>query len=163
MTWIFSNVFNLFTGAITLEDILVTLPFQNHLQICRMPGFTLKEALELSVSEYDSKKQYNYLRYFLHFSGKICKQFHLFSWFLIILKKNRNFFLGLRVVIDLTKSLGSRVQSITALCNNCSTPQFEPLDEQQIYSVILNSFLVRGGDTFTTFSKNIIDCVNISK
>lgn len=59
---------SLFTGNLTLEDMMMVLPFQNQLFQCGLNGQDLKQLLELSVIEYEPKEKY--FHYFLFFSGK---------------------------------------------------------------------------------------------
>ncbi len=68
---LFSHSYILYVhiGAITVEDVLTMLPFENVLYECRYPGSTLRAAAEQSVSTYDRSKANNYLPYFLYFSG----------------------------------------------------------------------------------------------
>lgn len=66
-----------------------------------------------------------------------------------------NFSTGVKVVYDVSKPPGSRVESAQVLCANCSVPIYEPLIEDKIYSIVLNSYLMRGGDGFDMFKKRI--------
>ena len=57
---------------------------------------------------------------------------------------------------DLRRTPGARVVSVQALCTACDVPLFKPLEDDQIYKVLLSSFLVRGGDGYTVIRDNII-------
>lgn len=59
---------------------------------------------------------------------------------------------GARVVYNLQKSPGERVKSVEVLCANCTVPQYEAIDDYKTYGVIIDQFLLRGGDGFTMFN-----------
>lgn len=62
---------------------------------------------------------------------------------------------GLKIVYDLSQSEDSRVVSIKVRCNECQVPIYEDLDEEKYYRVIVNSFMVTGGDGYTILSDNL--------
>ncbi len=55
------------------------------------------------------------------------------------------------------------MESIEVLCSNCSVPRYEPLDESKIYSVIITSYLVDGGDKFSMFKTDKISFRSLGK
>ncbi|XKL64905.1 hypothetical protein PGB90_004991 [Kerria lacca] len=120
-------------GAITLADLLKVLPSNNQLFTSRISGSTLKFFLEFSVSEYETRRNnslYNFLPYFVNFSG---------------LKINFNF----------TEEPYNRINSIMMVCDQCSIPKYEAIDEDKIYNVITGFFIKDGDDTFYKY-KNYI-------
>ena len=70
---------------------------------------------------------------------------------------------GLRVAYDLERVPGDRVVSVMVLCSNCSVPQYETLAKDQKYLIILNDYLLRGGDKFDTFRTSCMDAKCFSK
>lgn len=65
----------------------------------------------------------------------------------------------MHVSYDLSKPVGSRVVSATALCAKCQVPAFEPIDRNASYNIILSSFVAAGGDNYTMIAdhKTIIE------
>lgn len=55
---------------------------------------------------------------------------------------------GLKVVIDLGQTSGKRVKSIYARCGNCTVIDYQELDLNAYYTVIMSQFLFKGGDGF---------------
>lgn len=53
---------------------------------------------------------------------------------------------GLKIVIDLGRPIGKRVQSVYARCRNCIVPIYEKLDLNANYTVIMSDYLANGGD-----------------
>lgn len=52
------------------------------------------------------------------------------------------------MVYDLSRKPGDRVVKLDVLCTQCRVPSYEPLRMDEIYKVILPSFLANGGDGF---------------
>lgn len=61
---------------------------------------------------------------------------------------------GIRYTADRTKEIGKRVLSLEVLCNECLVPQYEPVDLQKWYRLIVPSYLADGGDGFEAISLN---------
>ncbi|XP_065212245.1 protein 5NUC-like [Planococcus citri] len=110
-------------GALTVEDLMTFLPFENKFVEMKLRGSTIKKALEFAVSTYNPDDTFYKPSYFLHFSG-------------------------LRVAYDFTKPSGQRVASVTALCGECDIPQYQKLQDDEIYGIITISYLAEGGDKF---------------
>ena len=68
---------------------------------------------------------------------------------------------GLRVTYDLSKGVGSRVVAAEALCSNCSIPRYEDLQDDKIYSVLIDQYIMNGGIGFTMFKEGRISAVNL--
>ena len=49
---------------------------------------------------------------------------------------------------DLSRNPGDRVVKLDVLCTQCRVPSYEPLRTDEVYKVILPSFLASGGDGF---------------
>lgn len=60
----------------------------------------------------------------------------------------------MRVVYNFSMPANQRVQSITVLCTNCTIPQYEPLQEDEVYTTIMPKFLADGGDNFLMFRED---------
>lgn len=65
------------------------------------------------------------------------------------------FVLGIRVVYNLTNPEGSRTQSIKIRCRKCPVPVYEPLDRDEMYRIVVNSFLAGGGDGYKVIADNL--------
>lgn len=46
---------------------------------------------------------------------------------------------------------GSRVKSVDILCSKCTIPKLYPLQNTNVYPVIMTKFLLDGGDGFEMF------------
>uniref|UniRef100_A0A4X1VLH1 5'-nucleotidase n=1 Tax=Sus scrofa TaxID=9823 RepID=A0A4X1VLH1_PIG len=55
---------------------------------------------------------------------------------------------GIHVTYDLSRNPGDRVVKLDVLCTQCRVPSYEPLRTDEVYKVILPSFLASGGDGF---------------
>lgn len=108
-------------GNVTKFDLKTILPFNNTLLLLNITGRAIKEALERSVEQYTGDRGE-----FLQMSG-------------------------LRVVYNMSKSPGHRVESVDVLCSDCSVPLFSKLDLNREYGVIMSEFLHQGGDGFNMF------------
>lgn len=114
-------------GEITRFDLETVLPFENQLLAVNVTGKMVKEVLEHSVEQY-------------------------------VVQGPRGEFLqvsGLKVVFNITKSPGQRVESVKVLCSTCEVPFYEPLDLNREYGVLLSSFIKDGGDGFIMFKVSL--------
>lgn len=71
--------------------------------------------------------------------------------------------LGLRVIYDLRRAPGERVENVNVLCTKCPIPRYEVLQNNETYPIILNSYLAQGGDNFGIFKKACRDIKNFGK
>lgn len=74
---------------------------------------------------------------------------------------------GLKVVIDLGQPIGRRVQSIYARCGNCTIIDYHRLDLNADYTVIMSTYLYKGGDGYTFNMSNTTflsfgECLNFT-
>lgn len=106
-------------GSVTMEDLLAVLPFGGTFDLVSLRGSTLKKAFEHSVHRY----------------GQSTGEFLQVS--------------GIQVTFDLSRPAGMRVTSLSVLCTDCRVPVFEPVLQDQVYKVLLPSFLASGGDGFS--------------
>lgn len=56
---------------------------------------------------------------------------------------------GVHTTYDYNKDIGSRVISAKLRCAECAVPTHEPLQEDKYYNVIVQKFLLDGGDGYT--------------
>ncbi|XP_077588046.1 5'-nucleotidase [Stigmatopora nigra] len=106
-------------GTITMEEILTVLPFQQTMDLIQIKGSTLKKAFEHSVHRY----------------GGMHGEFLQVS--------------GIHVEYDLSKPMNHRVASLSLLCTECRVPKYELLNLEKMYTVVMPSYLVGGGDGYT--------------
>ncbi|XP_034245114.1 apyrase-like [Thrips palmi] len=62
---------------------------------------------------------------------------------------------GLRVKYDASKPSRQRVLHSEVLCAACRVPTYEPIQDDQWYTIASSSFIVEGGDNFVTFTQNL--------
>lgn len=111
-------------GKITRFDLETILPFDNQIVAVNVTGKVVRQVLEHSVQKYsDSIGRGEFLQ-----------------------------MSGVRVVYDMTKSVGNRVVSIFVLCTYCRIPSYEEIDPNRLYGVLVSSFVYEGGDGYTMFS-----------
>lgn len=113
----------LYVGDITRYQLSTILPFDNILMQVTVPGYILRQAFEKSAEKWEVD---GYVRGFLQVSG-------------------------VRVVYDVLKMPGERVQSLEVLCGNCSVPTYGPVDDHKLYGIVMDSYLYHGGDDMTMF------------
>ncbi|GIY17672.1 5'-nucleotidase [Caerostris extrusa] len=63
---------------------------------------------------------------------------------------------GLRLTYNVSQPIGSRLIKADARCTDCRIPEYRPLDDEQIYWVVMNKYMIRGGDNFGNIQKNAI-------
>lgn len=66
---------------------------------------------------------------------------------------------GLKVVFDLKRPKNSRIVSLHVLCRVCVIPNYEPIDDEKYYRVVLPSFMAAGGDGFTMIPEGARDLI----
>lgn len=69
----------------------------------------------------------------------------------------------MKVVYNVTKPTGNRVDSVLVLCKNCSVPRYEPLKLNETYTVLLGSFLLYGGDKYKMLADEQINVTKIGE
>lgn len=124
-------------GNITVFDLTTILPFESTVMVISVTGNELLLALEHSVARYSQEIGRGE---FLQMSG-------------------------IHVAYNLTKTSGSRVESVQTLCTECEVPRFYDLDISKTYKVIISSFLNEGGDGFDMFMvrSSVISSINLFK
>ncbi|XP_059797696.1 5'-nucleotidase isoform X2 [Balaenoptera ricei] len=113
-------------GTITWETLAAVLPFGGTFDLVQLKGSTLKKAFEHSVYRY----------------GQSTGEFLQVG--------------GIHVVYDLSRNPGDRVVRLEVLCTQCRVPSYEPLRMDEVYKVILPSFLASGGDGFRMIKDEVL-------
>ncbi|XP_029351664.1 5'-nucleotidase isoform X2 [Echeneis naucrates] len=63
---------------------------------------------------------------------------------------------GFQVEFDVSKPPGHRVKSLRILCTKCRVPTYEAVQDEEVYKVVLPSYLVIGGDGFSMIQKEML-------
>jgi 5'-nucleotidase len=113
---------------ITLEDLFSMMPFGNTIELIQLKGDIIRQAFEYAVRDYQTEDAHGR---FLQVSG-------------------------VKVIYDLSKPKGSRVISLLVRCDDCSVPDYTPLDPNKVYDVVTITYLTIGGDGFTMIRDNIL-------
>eukprot|EP00736_Rhodelphis_marinus_P013915 Rmarinus@m.7316 len=122
---------DLSVGQVTYADINEMLPFEGEIVVVNMTGSLLMEAFE----------------YFVTRAGD--------AW------GGRPVLLGMRIQYELNSPSSSSgtllhahiVKDDVASVNTTNWDDFEPIDEEKTYCVIIDEFLLHGGDGYTMFDK----------
>lgn len=126
-----------------MEDMLSVLPFGGTFDLMQLKGSTLRRAFEFSVRRYGQGTGE-----FLQVSGIDVSPFEGFVLGPPEGLRLMMFPTGFHVVFDISRPPGSRVRSISILCTKCRVPHYEPLEDEMVYTVVVPSYLVTGGDGF---------------
>ncbi|XP_038134862.1 5'-nucleotidase-like [Cyprinodon tularosa] len=114
-----------YNGSITMEDLLSVLPFGGTFDLVELSGSTLRKTFEYAVRRYGTN------------SGEFLQVS------------------GIHVEFDVSKPVGNRVRSLSILCTRCRVPQYEPVQDDGLYTVVLPSYLVTGGDGFVVIQNEM--------
>lgn len=58
--------------------------------------------------------------------------------------------------LDVSKPAGSRVRSLHILCTKCRVPQYEPVEDAAVYTVVVPEYLVSGGDGYAVIGDEMV-------
>ncbi|XP_077949498.1 5'-nucleotidase isoform X2 [Gasterosteus aculeatus] len=114
------------SGSITTEDLISVLPFGGTFDLVQLKGSTLLRAFEHSVKRY----------------GENTGEFLQVS--------------GFRVEFDLSRPADHRVKSLAVLCTRCRVPRYQPVRGEEVYMVVLPSYMVTGGDGFSMIAEEML-------
>ncbi|XP_019644883.1 PREDICTED: 5'-nucleotidase-like [Branchiostoma belcheri] len=64
---------------------------------------------------------------------------------------------GILVTYDISQPVGQRVARLEARCSECAIPQYEPVERGRRYKLLINAFMVGGGDGYSMLAENIPD------
>ncbi|KAF5274772.1 hypothetical protein FQA39_LY18707 [Lamprigera yunnana] len=117
-------------GNITVKKLLEAIPFDNTVDVVEIKGKCIKDILELSTASYDIEGKMNFLS-----------------------------LSGIHLKLNLSKPNAPNIESIKVLCRKCEIPYYEPLKMEETYRIVLNSFLIQGGDDFYLFKKCFLNKV----
>ncbi|GIY15803.1 protein 5NUC [Includes: UDP-sugar hydrolase [Caerostris darwini] len=121
-------------GNVTFEDIISVAPFGNTMDVVALKGKYLRQVLENSVSDYDLDS-IDPPGGFLQVSG-------------------------LRLTYNVSMPVGSRLIEAHVRCADCRVPHYQPLDEEQVYWVVMSTYMAKGGDNFVNIQENSIGSRN---
>ncbi|XP_045195357.2 snake venom 5'-nucleotidase-like [Mercenaria mercenaria] len=121
-------------GDISMGQVLTVQPFGNVIDMIQLRGVHLRQAFEHSVAKYDPHDRPGA---FFQMSGA-------------------------HVVYDLSKPSGSRVVSLEVRCLKCIVPKYEPVDDEEIYNILMMDFTIKGGDGFTMIRDNLVGHVQMN-
>ena len=63
---------------------------------------------------------------------------------------------GFKVVYDVRKPVGRRVESLKVVCDNCGEGYVD-LEDSKLYYVVTSNFMSSGGDNYGMISQNLIN------
>lgn len=55
----------------------------------------------------------------------------------------------------MSKPPGSRLSRLDIVCTKCRVPRFEPVQDQEVYTLVLPSYLVAGGDGYSMIAEEM--------
>ncbi|CAG9797883.1 unnamed protein product [Chironomus riparius] len=67
---------------------------------------------------------------------------------------------GVKVVFDLSRKPFERIVNLEVLCQKCEAPQYEAVDDEKQYRVVLSDYTANGGDNFTMFTNDARNRIN---
>lgn len=115
-------------GTVTLGDAVNVQPYRNTMETIQLKGKYLRQALELSVTSYDTRDPDGA---FLQVSG-------------------------IRVKYNLQNPEGQRIVDVRVVCSECEVPKYLPLNNDKFYDIVLSNFLLNGGDGYTMIRDNAV-------
>lgn len=62
---------------------------------------------------------------------------------------------GLSVEFDMSKPPGSRLSRLDIVCTKCRVPRYEPVQDHEVYTLVLPSYLVAGGDGYSMIAEEM--------
>ncbi|XP_066299913.1 5'-nucleotidase-like [Branchiostoma lanceolatum] len=121
---------------ITGEDVLTVVPFMNTIDVIVISGEALYQVFEHSVAELPDSAAGQFL------------QVSAYSFPILYFSS------GFVVTYDLSKPVGERVVRLAARCSECKVPQYQPVEKQKRYKLLINSYIADGGDGYTMIKDN---------
>ncbi|CAK1594067.1 unnamed protein product [Parnassius mnemosyne] len=111
-------------GVLTLENVLLSTPFENNVEVFDIRGDHILEMLEFSVAN-------------VPYPGAGMLQVS-----------------GIQTIFDGSRAINERVMNVTVRCIDCPVPRYEPLRLDKYYKVVSQTFLGNGGDGFSMIADN---------
>ena len=62
---------------------------------------------------------------------------------------------GARLVYDVTREVGNRLESAEVRCGGCDEDTLEPLEDDKVYNVVTSNYVLGGGDGYTMLEENL--------
>ncbi|KAB0793969.1 hypothetical protein PPYR_13589 [Photinus pyralis] len=118
-------------GEITFGDLMQVTPFESTVDVGEVKGKHIKEILEQSAKPFNNQRIMSSLD---------------------IIQTS-----GIHVRYNMSRSFGSKVESVKVLCRKCPVPKYEPLQLEQTYRIIVPSFLANGGDGYKVIKDNLVN------
>jgi len=115
---------NLTAGNITLGGLKTVFPFEHSLDSISIQGRYLREALETGVDQWEGSDGG-----FLQVSG-------------------------MKVVYNVDREPGSRVCRVEVLCGHCNHGEYQELEDDRMYSVVIAKYPANGGDGQSAVNEN---------
>lgn len=56
----------------------------------------------------------------------------------------------------MSKPPGSRLNRLDIICTKCRIPRYEPVQDLEVYTLVLPSYLVAGGDGYSMIAKEML-------
>ncbi|GFX22547.1 protein 5NUC [Includes: UDP-sugar hydrolase [Trichonephila clavipes] len=117
-------------GNVTFEDVISVAPFGNTMDVVALKGKYLRQVLETSMRDYDLDS-IDPPGSFLQVSG-------------------------LRLTYNVSEPVGSRLIEAYVRCADCRVPQYQPLEDEKVYWVVMSTYMTKGGDGFAIIQENAI-------
>lgn len=57
---------------------------------------------------------------------------------------------------DVSRPAGRRLRSLSIVCTRCRVPHYEAVQEEEVYTVVLPSYLVTGGDGYAMIGEEML-------
>lgn len=57
---------------------------------------------------------------------------------------------------DVSRPPGSRLRKLDIICTKCRVPRYEKVQDQQVYTLVLPSYLVAGGDGYSMIAQEML-------
>ena len=64
---------------------------------------------------------------------------------------------------DMEQPVGNRVTDLEILCQECLTPEFEPVNQDNIYTIVTNHFVFVGGDGYDMLYDGVEERIPLGK
>lgn len=130
-----------------MKDLQNSLPFEDKLVYGELQGKHIKTVMETCTAPYFYRKISLQLT-LVQVSGKL--YYSIITNYGVISNN-----IGLRLVLDRTKPIGSRVVSMKIRCHACEIPAYEDVDLDKYYPIAMTAYLANGGDNHQAIRNNL--------
>ncbi|GJQ83468.1 hypothetical protein Trydic_g8593 [Trypoxylus dichotomus] len=122
---------SIYKGDISLNDLENAMPFGDRIVYGVLQGKHIKTIMESSAAPYFFRKA-NFNMTAIQVSG-------------------------MKMVVDLTQPIGSRIVSLKIRCRRCHIPAFQKLEPEEYYPIALTLYLAKGGDRHGVIQEHLTD------